>query len=89
MIPPKAWHGLRHSRGPPAATPAPAAPTEATSEYVVKESDSLWRIANDQLGDPGAVETIKELNKAVLKGGDTIHPNMRLRLPPKKVATAN
>jgi nucleoid-associated protein YgaU len=56
--------------------------------YTVKESDNLWRIARDQVGDPGAVAALKELNKDVLKGGETVRVNMKLKLPGKPV-TAN
>jgi nucleoid-associated protein YgaU len=73
---------LPASRGGSGAT----APTEYW--YTVKESDNLWRIARDQVGDPGAVAALKELNKEVLKGGETVRINMKLKLPGKPV-TAN
>ena len=57
--------------------------------YVVKPGDSLTRIAMTQLGTPGAVEAIKDLNKDMLKGGDVIQPNMKLRLPAKPLASAS
>ena len=60
-----------------------------THWYTVKENDSLWKIAQEQLGDGNAVAAIKELNKDVLKGGDAIRPNMRLRMPAKPVASAS
>ena len=58
--------------------------------YTVQEGDSLWAIANDQLGDPSAVDAIKQLNASVLKGDnhDVVVPGMKLRLPAKPVATA-
>jgi nucleoid-associated protein YgaU len=56
--------------------------------YVVKENDNLWKIAADQLGTGSAWQTIRDMNKDVLKGGDTVQVNMRLRLPPKPVASA-
>jgi nucleoid-associated protein YgaU len=58
--------------------------------YTVQEGDSLWAIANDQLGDPSAVDAIKELNQRVLRGEnhDVVTPGMKLRLPAKPVATA-
>jgi nucleoid-associated protein YgaU len=85
------------ARAPSDSPTAPAAPTDQSSPdnsdtqyiYVVQPDDSLWRIANDELGDPGAVSAIKELNADVLKGGDTVRPGMRLRLPSKPVASAS
>jgi nucleoid-associated protein YgaU len=57
--------------------------------YTVQEGDSLWRIANDVLGDPSTVSAIKELNHGLLKGdnGDVVTPGMKLKLPAKPVAT--
>lgn len=82
---------------PPAAAPspvveAPAAQTPTVSSqpeywYTVKEGDSLWRIAETQLGDGNAYAAIKELNKETLKGGDTVVVNMKLRLPARPVAS--
>jgi len=58
--------------------------------YTVQEGDSLWQIANDELGDPSAVDALKELNASVLKGKnhDVVIPGMKLRLPSKPVASA-
>jgi nucleoid-associated protein YgaU len=68
----------------PASSPAP----DGGSWYVVKENDNLWKIAAEQLGSGNAWQQIRDLNKDVLKGGDTVQPNMRLRLPAKSVASA-
>jgi LysM repeat protein len=59
--------------------------------YTVKEGDSLWQIANDELGDPGALDAIKDLNSSILKGEqhDVVIPGMKLRLPAKPVADSN
>jgi nucleoid-associated protein YgaU len=72
---------------------APVAATSAASQdpqfwYTVKENDSLWSIAADQLGNGSAWTAIKELNADVLKGSESIHPNMKLRLPAKPLASA-
>ena len=77
----------------PAPAPIPAARggggTPAAQEYfyTVRESDSLWRIARDQCGDPKAVAVLKELNKDVLNGSETVRINMKLKLPGKPVST--
>ena len=60
-----------------------ARPAEPTRWYTVKGDDNLWRIAASQLGSGTAWTQIRDLNKDVLKGGETVHPNMRLRLPSK------
>lgn len=67
--------------------PLPAA-RSSTRIYVAKENDNLWRIAAEQLGSGNAWTQIKALNKDVLKGGETVLPNMRLRLPARPVASA-
>jgi nucleoid-associated protein YgaU len=70
--------------------PSPETTSSAGYFYTVQEGDSLWAIANDQLGDPGAVDKIKQMNESVLKGDnhDVVIPGMKLRLPAKPVATA-
>ncbi len=72
------------------AAPSPA-PRAAQSEYwyTVKPNDSLWKIADEQLGDPNAMNAIIELNKDLLKGNTTVHPDMKLRLPARPVASIN
>lgn len=67
---------------------ASAAAAAAGDTYVVKENDNLWKIAAEQLGSGNAWQQIRDMNKDVLKGGDTVQVNMRLRLPPKPVASA-
>lgn len=82
----------------PTALASPVVPSDskpkfggAQYSYTVQEGDSLWAIANDQLGDPAEIDAIKELNRAVLKGKthDVVTPGMKLRLPAKPVADAN
>jgi nucleoid-associated protein YgaU len=72
-----------------AQAPAPAPDNQSGRWYVVKPNDNLWRIAANEVGDASAVSEIISLNKDVLKGGSTLQPNMRLRLPPKTVASAD
>ncbi|HYO09015.1 MAG TPA: LysM peptidoglycan-binding domain-containing protein [Tepidisphaeraceae bacterium] len=74
--------------------PAPAAPLPPVASrpeyfYTVKSGDSLTKISVEQLGNAGGVAAIKDLNQDVLKGGDIIRPNMKLRLPAKPLAAAN
>jgi nucleoid-associated protein YgaU len=72
------------------ALPAAPAPRDGggTRVYVVKENDNLWRIAAEQLGSGNAWVQIKALNKDVLKDGEGVLPNMRLRLPARSVSSA-
>lgn len=71
----------------PLPAPAPQ-PNTSTVTYTTRAGDSLWRIAVDQCGSASALSAIRELNKDVLKNGDTIKPNMTLRLPPRQIASA-
>jgi nucleoid-associated protein YgaU len=75
----------------PRPTPPAATPPSNTPQYwyTVKDNDSLWRIAAEQLGDGNAWAAIKDLNRDVLKGRDDVRPNMRLRLPAKPIASAS
>jgi nucleoid-associated protein YgaU len=66
---------------------APARETNVT--YVVQSGDTLWSIAVNELGSPSAVDTIEQLNQDILGDSEQLRPNMKLRLPTKKVATAN
>jgi len=78
--------------GPAAASGGSSTALSATAGsqfiYVVKEGDTLWGIATGQLGKPGAVQAIKELNRDQLHGTNTLVPGMRLRLPSAPVAIA-
>ncbi|MBF4768618.1 LysM peptidoglycan-binding domain-containing protein [Nocardioides agariphilus] len=78
----------------PAAAPTPA-PTVAQQKepkverYTVKRGDSLWRIAEDRLGDGARYVELVELNKAVLDGRpDFLLPGTVLRVPVAETAPA-
>ncbi len=49
--------------------------------YIVKEGDSLWRIAADQLGDGNRYKEIVKLNSSILASEDDIQVDMKLKLP--------
>ena len=71
-------------------TPAPPpAAQPAGTYYTVKENDNLWKIAAEQLGSGNRWSEIRDLNQDILKGADGLQVNMRLKLPPKAVASNN
>jgi len=69
----------------PSAAPAPEAATHEetpTVDYVVRRGDSLWKIAQEHLGDGMRYREIIALNEAVLHGEPSfIDPGLTLRLP--------
>ncbi len=50
-------------------------------QYVVREGDSLWRIAAQQLGDGTRYTEISELNAGIVKDEDDIPVGLRLKMP--------
>ena len=52
-------------------------------QYVVREGDSLWQIAAEQLGDGSRYKEINKLNGDILENEDTLAVGMRLRMPPR------
>jgi nucleoid-associated protein YgaU len=65
-------------------TPAVAS---SSTDYVVKEGDNLHKIAREQCGNTSFVSQIQEMNKDLLKGSDKLKISMKLKLPPKQVAS--
>jgi len=49
--------------------------------YVVRNGDSLWRIASARLGSGRLYQEIAKLNSAVIKNKDHLPVGLRLRLP--------
>jgi len=72
---------------PPVKAAAPTVP--GTVMYTVKQDDTLWKIASEQLGSGARYSEIQDMNADVLKGKADVRPNMRLKLPAKGVATSN
>jgi len=64
----------------------PAASSNSV-EYVVKDRDNLYKIAREQCGGVSFVGQIQEMNKDVLKGSDKLKIGMKLKIPPRQVAT--
>jgi nucleoid-associated protein YgaU len=50
-------------------------------QYVVREGDNLWRIAEKQLGDGSRYEEISKLNANILKDEDSLIVGMILKMP--------
>ena len=50
-------------------------------QYVVREGDSLWRIAAGQLGDGSRYAEIARLNAGILEDEDSLIVGMRLTMP--------
>lgn len=74
--PPSATSAMTHT-----ATPEP----RPTIQYTVKRGDSLWRIAQEHLGDGTRFREIVALNEQALNGEpDFIAPGLVLRLPDER-----
>jgi LysM repeat protein len=61
-------------------SPKPAIKSSG-KEYVVKDGDSLWRIAASQLGNGSLYPEISKLNTDILKDEDNLVVGMRLKMP--------
>ncbi|MHB1726177.1 MAG: BTAD domain-containing putative transcriptional regulator [Acidimicrobiales bacterium] len=77
----------------PPSTPAPGAGSGATRTYVVQRGDTLWGIAERELGDPLDWSQIYALNEGRLQPGGValtdphwIDPGWTLLLPPPTTA---
>lgn len=52
-----------------------------SGQYIVRDGDTLWRIAAEQLGDACRYKEISKLNTDVLKNDNDLTIGMRLSLP--------
>jgi len=69
--------GRKLTSSDPPKTPRP----KRNRQYVVREGDSLWRIAAEQLGDGTRYEEINELNADIVEDEDYLPIGMQLRIP--------
>jgi nucleoid-associated protein YgaU len=51
--------------------------------YTVREGDSLWKIAADQLGDGNRYTEVAKLNDDLLSDEDSLTVGMTLKIPPR------
>jgi nucleoid-associated protein YgaU len=70
-------------KNPAANTTKPAPVVKTGNVYVVKEGDSLWKIAATQLGDGNRYKEIVKVNSDVLSSEDDIAVGMQLKMPAK------
>jgi nucleoid-associated protein YgaU len=61
--------------------PASPAPTAGARVHVVKEGESLWKIAKQELGNGARWNEIFEANRDVLKSPEALHTGLELKLP--------
>jgi len=54
-----------------------------TKKYVIKEGDSLWKIAAEQLGSGSRYKEISKLNTDVLTSDDSLKIGIALKIPAK------
>jgi len=58
-----------------------SADSQQANQYIVREGDSLWSIAGEQLGNGSRYKEISKLNADVLKDENDLTVGMRLSLP--------
>ena len=63
--------------------PANGSKAQKRKLYTVREGDSLWRIAEEQLGNGNRYTEIAELNADVLANDDNLYVGMQLKIPPR------
>lgn len=63
------------------ATPVQPVKAGGPRTHVVKEGESLWKIAKQELGSGARWKEIYESNRDVLATPDALHTGLRLRIP--------
>jgi nucleoid-associated protein YgaU len=66
--------------GSSSTAPSPVGPA-TTNTYVVKQGDSLSKIAKERYGNANQWPKIYEANKDVIKDPDLIYPGQTLKIP--------
>jgi Uncharacterized protein containing LysM domain len=66
--------------GSSSTAPSPGS-TAASRTYVVKQGDSLSKIAKEVYGDPDEWRRIYEANRSEVKDPDLIYPGQQLKIP--------
>jgi nucleoid-associated protein YgaU len=61
-------------------TPTGTAPATSSIDYTVEENDSLWKIAEEQLGNGIRYQEIIDLNDGITEN-TVLHKGMKLKLP--------
>lgn len=56
-------------------------PEAVAGVYIVKDGDTLWKIADAHYGNGARYEEIFEANRPMLSHPDKIYPGQRLRIP--------
>jgi nucleoid-associated protein YgaU len=69
------------SKTTPEPTPEIQAESAGANTYTVQSGDTLWKIAEEHLGDGNRYTEIFEANRSVLESPDHILPGQDLKLP--------
>lgn len=63
-------------------------PTPSFRVYKVKQGDTLYGIAEREMGGPGRLKDLRSANNELLKGSDDLHPGMQIRIPERSALTS-
>jgi nucleoid-associated protein YgaU len=79
---PSAAPQLASKTSTPGSNETPERPSLPTFRmYKVKQGDTLYGIAERELGGPSRLRELRSANSEVLKGSDSLHPGMQIRIP--------
>lgn len=83
---PRVAQGAGEAEKAPERT-ASSEPTFRT--YKVKEGDTLYRIAEREMGTANRWKELRSANPDVLKGGSDLHPGMQIKIPEQRLTSAS